>query len=538
MLRVNPSGGAQNTGINALAADLINKYHVKIEYVFDLPTYKAIATSQDPTGAMYRDTRFLPAAQLPGIEYTLQVKNGDLRALAAEIGNTPGNYPHHIVDLPNFKAISLRAEPNSKFLTDPRFAVLEQDDHEGHVAQLASSNQTVIRWNQTIPDGIKRTIGSITTTGNISSAALGSQLPQIAPNAAQPITGLGASSNNNNNIVKSIPTGALANTSSGRTVDADIAILDTGISLHHRDLNVYRNVSFAQGTTSGNDDNGHGSHVAGIAAAKDNSIGIVGSAPGARLWAIKVCDASGGCQVSNEIKGIEYAIKHANEIDVINISIENTNSPALNAIIKEAVKAGITVVASAGNWGKDASTFSPANSPDVLTVSAMGDSDGKCGGTGPPLALKWSNQTVPDDSFAWFSNYGPSVKVAAPGVNIFSTWKDNGYGVDSGTSMAAPYVSGAAALFKSESAAATPSQIKTTIEAAGSGPNTVCNGGPRGYFIGDSDGIHEPLLFGNFVGNFVPIDKPITSTQNNVQPISGSKQIQPSMLHTAGSTQP
>ena len=97
-------------------------------------------------------------------------------------------------------------------------------------------------------------------------------------------------------------------------------------------------------------------------------MGIVGVAPGARIWAIKVCDIHGECKITDQMKGIEYAIKHANEIDVLNISIENPNSPALNSIINAAVKAGITVVAAAGNSGKDASTTSPANNPNVLTA--------------------------------------------------------------------------------------------------------------------------------------------------------------------------
>ena len=126
--------------------------------------------------------------------------------------------------------------------------------------------------------------------------------------------------------------------------NVDIAVLDTGVSLTHPDLNVYRDVTFINGTTTGNDDNGHGSHVAGIAAAKDNDVGIVGIAPGARIWAIKVCDISGECKITNQIKGVEYAIEHADEIDVLNISVENPNSPALNNIINAAVKAGITVV--------------------------------------------------------------------------------------------------------------------------------------------------------------------------------------------------
>ena len=81
-----------------------------------------------------------------------------------------------------------------------------------------------------------------------------------------------------------------------RQVDVDIAILDTGISLTHPDLNVYRNVSVVENIAIGDDDQGHGSHVAGVGAAKNNEIGVVGMAPGARLWAVKVCDADGACK--------------------------------------------------------------------------------------------------------------------------------------------------------------------------------------------------------------------------------------------------
>jgi subtilisin len=347
-------------------------------------------------------------------------------------------------------------------------------------------------------------MGNVSTSGNVATAA---HSPQIIPETAQ---------------LAPVSTIDNAITRHERIVNADIAILDTGISLKHPDLNVYRNVSFTQGTTSGNDDNGHGSHVAGIAAAKDNSIGIVGMAPGARLWAIKVCDGSGQCQVSNEIKGIEYAIKHANEIDVLNISVENTNSPPLNAIIKEAVKAGITVVVSAGNWGKDASLFSPSNSPDVLTVSAIGDSDGKCGGQGPLLSVHDSvNSTrdVGDDTFAFFSNYGPHVKIAAPGVNVFSTYNNDSYAVESGTSMAAPYVSGAAALYKASYPTAPPTEVMARIEAAGSGPTTICDNGAHGYFSGDIDTMHEPLLF----GKVVQIQRPSVGAPHNIQ--AGTKTI-------------
>jgi subtilisin family serine protease len=473
------------TNIQVLAGQIANQYNLKIQYTIQLPGYMAIAIKKDPTNKVISDPRFSPVINLPCNEFILEVKPSllpttDILSLAGQIAKTPGNYIHYVYNLPGYKAIAIRSDINNQVLNDERFLRYnlannnkagELNEFSGHVAQLT------IKWNQTFPDGIKRTFSNFTN----SKITPGAQLPQVA--------------------AKIVPTTTAGLVNKARSqngsVDADIAILDTGISLNHPDLNVYKNVTFVEGTTSGNDDNGHGSHVAGIAAAKNNSIGIVGVAPGARLWAIKVCNASGECPISNQIKGIEYAIKHANEIDVLNISIENLNSPALNAIIKEAVKAGITVVAAAGNSGKSASQVSPANSPDVVTVSAIGDSDGKCGSNGSDLIVKEGNgtRTVADDSFVYFSNFGPNVEIAAPGVDILSTYTGNGYAVDSGTSMAAPYVAGAAALFKAQSPKDTPSKIKSNLELSGSSPQTICDGGAHGYFTGDNDGLPEPLLF-------------------------------------------
>jgi subtilisin len=277
-------------------------------------------------------------------------------------------------------------------------------------------------------------------------------------------------------------------------VDADIAILDTGINLGHPDLNVYRQQTFVSGTTSADDDNGHGTHVAGIAAAKDNSVGVVGVAPGARLWAVKVLDKNGAGAISTIIKGIDYITQHANEIDVANLSFGcECTSPALDAAINNSVKAGITYAVSAGNDHKDASTFSPASDPNVIAVSAIADSDGKCGGLGVPTSHG------SDDMLADFSNYGKAVSIAAPGVNILSTYKDNSYTTLSGTSMASPFIAGAAALYMASHKSASPSEVRNGLLNAGSILSMTCDGDGRGYFAGDPDGLHEPLLY---VGRF------------------------------------
>jgi subtilisin family serine protease len=194
------------------------------------------------------------------------------------------------------------------------------------------------------------------------------------------------------------------------------------------------------------------------------------------------------------IKGVEYITQHADEIDVVNISVETPLSPALNRAISASIKEGVTYVVAAGNYGRDASTTSPASNPDTISVSAIADSDGKCGGTGPELNAE-NVENATDDNFAYFSNFGPSVSIAAPGVAVLSTYLDGGYAVDSGTSMAAPSVAAAAALIKQNSTDFTPQQVKDTLLNSGSTALTPCEGGPQGYFTGDPDEYKEPLLF-------------------------------------------
>jgi subtilisin family serine protease len=426
----------------------------------------------------------------------------NINDIAKEISTRPGVKLLYTYNLPSFQAVSFRGYPGAELLHDQRFvdynttspdSNAELDKSSGHESALLANKTDVLKSSQVLPIGILRTLHerfANTILTNITKNVNGASTNVTGTNASYLANG------NNCQLQRPAPISTDTNTSASE-VNADIAVLDTGVSLNHPDLNVYRNVTFINGTLTGNDDVGHGSHVAGIAAAKNNNMGIVGVAPGARIWAIKVCDSQGECKITNQIKGIEYAIRHANEIDVLNISIENPNSPALNSIINAAVKAGITVVVSAGNSGQNASTTSPANDPNVLTVSAIADTDGKCGGLGGAAGL--GNKTLPDDTFAFFSNFGPEVKIAAPGVDILSTYNGTGYALDSGTSMAAPFVSGAAALYKAEHPNAGPSEVMAAILKSGSVKNTACDEGAHGYFVGDPDKLPEPLLYRGFL---------------------------------------
>ena len=145
-----------------------------------------------------------------------------------------------------------------------------------------------------------------------------------------------------------------------------------------------------------------------------------------------------------------------------------------------------------GTFGKNATlTTSPASNPDVITVSAIGDSDGKCGGLGPLL----DRGTMMDDTFANFSNFGPSIDVAAPGVDILSTFNGTAYGILTGTSMAVPHVTGLAGYLKTINPNASPDEIREMITKSGSSPAAECQENKGiGYFKGDLDEIPEPLL--------------------------------------------
>ncbi len=276
-----------------------------------------------------------------------------------------------------------------------------------------------------------------------------------------------------------------------------IAIIDTGIWKKHVDLNVAGGYNCTSlDTSKWNDDHGHGTHAAGIAAAKTNdNKGVRGVAPNARLFAVKVLNRSGQGFLSWVICGVDWVSANAaaKGIQVANMSLGFQGmSSALDSAISNSVKADATYAVAAGNSSIDAKGFSPANHPDVITVSAMGDSDGQCGGSGPNTSYG------KDDTFASFSNFGSAVELAAPGVDIYSTWKGeknnpNGlYATLSGTSMAAPHVAGAVAHYIATNPNATPGAVRNALIAAGVPQHNFCTGGGAGGFTGDSDHATHP----------------------------------------------
>lgn len=273
-------------------------------------------------------------------------------------------------------------------------------------------------------------------------------------------------------------------------IDVDVAVLDTGIDLNHPDLNVVASTNCSGGSpfkqrcgTGGDDDNGHGTHVAGTIGALDNGEGVVGVAPGARLWSVKVLDRHGSGYLSWIIAGIDYITANADKIEVANMSLGGTfESAAFDAAIAKSVAAGVAYAVAAGNSAEEADAHSPANHPDVLTVSALADFDGLPGGLGAPTC-----RVDQDDTLADFSNFGDLIEIAAPGVCIFSTLP-GGYGTFSGTSMASPHAAGALALLAS---GANDPTSKADVDALYS---TLTTNGNFNWTDDSDDEEQEPLL--------------------------------------------
>jgi subtilisin len=208
----------------------------------------------------------------------------------------------------------------------------------------------------------------------------------------------------------------------------DVAILDTGIDSRHPDLAVVDGINFADppekdGSTDPadwNDTYGHGTHCAGVVAALNNGIGVVGVAPGVRLHGVKVLGDDGLGYTSDIIQGLQWCV--ANRIHIASLSLGGGGSTSLRDACDKTFAAGVLLVAAAGNAAGPVSY--PAAYPSVLAVSA----------------------TDSQDRLAEFSNFGPEIALTAPGVNIYSTYKGGSYSAMSGTSAACPHVTGAAAL--------------------------------------------------------------------------------------------
>ncbi|MEX2212059.1 MAG: S8 family serine peptidase [Gaiellaceae bacterium] len=258
------------------------------------------------------------------------------------------------------------------------------------------------------------------------------------------------------NRIEADNSSAMSGNGSG-SVNIAVAVIDTGIDVAHPDLNVVGGKNCSNGR-SFDDGNGHGTHVAGTIAAKDDAQGVVGVVPGASLYAVRVLNNAGSGSTSSVVCGIDWVAANAaaTGIKVANMSLGgsgsddgncgNSNNDAQHKAICNAVAKGVTFVVAAGNSAVDFKGSVPAAYDEVLTVTAMADFNGQPGGGAAATC-----RSDIDDTFADFSNFATLASdqahtIAAPGVCILSTWKKGGYNTISGTSMASPNMAGTAAL--------------------------------------------------------------------------------------------
>ena len=238
----------------------------------------------------------------------------------------------------------------------------------------------------------------------------------------------------------------VAGNGSGAVSNVNAYVIDSGI-YKHSDLNVVNHVNFAGGTNT--DCNGHGTHVAGSVAAKDNTSDVVGVAPGAPLTGVKVLGCSGSGSWSGIIKGIDWVTANAKKPAVANMSLGGGAMKSVDDAVLNSANSGVFYALAAGNDGADACNYSPARAGagtdnGIMTVAATNSSDAE---------TSWSN-------------YGACVDVWAPGASILSTKKGGGTTTMSGTSMASPHGAGGGALYLSSNTGAGPATVEGALKSA------------------------------------------------------------------------
>jgi len=248
-----------------------------------------------------------------------------------------------------------------------------------------------------------------------------------------------------------------------------VAIIDTGIDYTHSDLdaNYKDGYDYVNDDTDPIDDNGHGTHCAGIVAAEDNEEGVVGVAPEAHLYAVKVLDSSGSGSLSDVIAGIQWSKNEG--MQVISMSLgTNTDYRPLHDACDAAYAEGIVVVAAAGNDGtppgKGDNVDYPGAYSSVIAVAAAGNNDERA---------RWSST-------------GPAVELSAPGVSIYSTYPE-GYATKSGTSMACPHVSGTAALVIASDSSLSNDEVRLRLQKTADDLGATGKDNQYGYGLVNAD---------------------------------------------------
>jgi subtilisin family serine protease len=236
----------------------------------------------------------------------------------------------------------------------------------------------------------------------------------------------------------------LAGNGSGAVSNVNVYIIDTGIAAHG-DLNRVGHVNFAGGLNQ--DCHGHGTHVAGTVAARDNTSDVVGVVPGAPLTGVKVLGCNGSGSTSGVIKGVDWVTANRRLPAVANMSLGGGVSTALDNAVRNSVARGVFYAVSAGNSAASACTSSPARA-----------------GAGVDNGIVTVAATDSSDKEASWSNFGTCVDIWAPGVSVVSTKRGGGTTTMSGTSMASPHVSGGGALYLSKNTAVSPTGVETALK--------------------------------------------------------------------------
>jgi subtilisin family serine protease len=261
--------------------------------------------------------------------------------------------------------------------------------------------------------------------------------------------------------------GGLLDATKNTVSNVNAYIIDSGVYASHADLNVVNHVNF-RGDGKNYDCSGHGTHVAGTVAAKDNAQDVVGVAPGALITGVKVLGCDGGGTWSGVIKGVDWVTQNAAKPAIANMSLGGGASQSVDDAVRGSANSGVFYSIAAGNDGKPACNYSPARAgrtknPDgswnedngIMTVAATNKSDGE---------TSWSN-------------YGACVDIWAPGYSIVSTKKGGGTTTMSGTSMAAPHVGGGGALYLSSQTTASASTVEVALKLAAQKPGTKSKDG-------------------------------------------------------------
>jgi len=231
----------------------------------------------------------------------------------------------------------------------------------------------------------------------------------------------------------------------GTVSNVSVFVIDTGVQRTHPDLNVVNFVNFRGGK---NDDcNGHGTHVAGTIAARDDTQGVVGVIPGAPVYAVKVLNCHGSGSWSSVISGIDWVTANHGPNAVANMSLGGGANQAVDDAVRRSAASGVFYALSAGNSSADACGQSPARAGTTSGIATVAATDSS-------------------DREASFSNYGSCVDIWAPGVSVFSTYRGSSYATLSGTSMASPHVAGGGGLYLSTHPGGSPASVEGALKAA------------------------------------------------------------------------